>query len=81
VLRIFNKSLSHPDPPVRARSRAGDVPTLLVLKIKLASDGSIDKMKARRCVLGYRHYLDYSRGRFADEGVAPKLVCMVLQKR
>jgi hypothetical protein len=38
------------------------IPTRLVLKIKLASDGSIDKMKARCCVLGFRQQsgLDYN---------------------
>jgi len=30
------------------------IPTKLVLKIKLASDGSIDKYKARCVVAGYR---------------------------
>ena len=38
------------------------IPTKLVLKIKLASDGSIDKLKARCCVLGFRQKsgLDYN---------------------
>jgi len=37
------------------------IPTKLVLKIKLASDGSIDKYKARCVVAGYRQTagLDY----------------------
>ena len=38
------------------------IPTKLVLKIKLNSDGTIDKMKARCCVLGFRQKsgLDYN---------------------
>ena len=38
------------------------IPTRLVLKIKLTSDGSVDKMKARCCVLGFRQQsgLDYN---------------------
>jgi hypothetical protein len=30
------------------------IPTKLVLKIKIGSDGRIDKFKARCCVLGFR---------------------------
>ena len=38
------------------------IPTKIVLKIKLNSDGTIDKMKARCCVLGFRQKsgLDYN---------------------
>jgi len=38
------------------------IPTKIVLKIKLKSDGTIDKMKARCCVLGFRQKsgLDYN---------------------
>ena len=43
------------------RQRSNLIPTKLVLKIKLASDGSVDKYKARCVVAGYRQTagLDY----------------------
>ena len=47
------------------RDRPSDrkvIPTKIVLKIKLNADGTIDKMKARCCVLGFRQQsgLDYN---------------------
>ena len=56
------------------------IPTKLVLKIKLASDGSIDKYKARCVVAGYRQTagLDYDPDEVYSPMAEPTTVRLVL---
>ena len=60
------------------------IPTKLVLKIKLASDGSIEKYKARCVVAGYRQTagLDYDpEGVYSPDGIRREFSLCLLWRR